>query len=59
MLLLCLEATLFPVSLTEGSQFDMLIGLEHMVPDCGLNRKLMTDENNWIYSVEFSGILHL
>jgi hypothetical protein len=44
----CLEATLFPVSLTEGSQFDMLIGLKHMVPDCGLNHKLMTDENNWI-----------
>jgi hypothetical protein len=44
----CLEAILFPVSLTEGSQFDMLIGLEHMVPDCGLNHELMTDENNWI-----------
>jgi hypothetical protein len=30
----------FPVALTEGSQFDMLIGLEHMVLECGLNPKL-------------------
>jgi hypothetical protein len=42
----CLEAVLFQVSLTEGSQFDMLIGLQHMVPDCGLYHKFMTDENN-------------
>jgi hypothetical protein len=54
-----LEAILFPVSLTEGSQFDMLIGLEHMLPGCGLNHKFMTDENNWIYSGELGKILHL
>jgi hypothetical protein len=55
----CLEAVLFPVSLTEGSQFDMLIGPEHMAPDCGLNHKLMTNENNWMYSGELGEILHL
>jgi len=54
----CLEAILFPVSLTEGSQFDMLIGPEHMVPDCCLNHKLMTDDN-WMYSGEFGEILGL
>jgi len=55
----CLEAIQFPVSLIEDSQFDILIGPEHMVPDCGLNHKLMTDENNWMYSGEFGEILGL
>ena len=55
----CLEAILFPVFLTEGSQFDMLIRLQHTVPDCGLNHKFMTDKNNWIYSGELGEILHL
>jgi len=55
----CPEAILFPVSLTEGSQFYMLIVPEHMAPDCGLNHKLMTDENNWMYSGEFGEILRL
>lgn len=33
----CLEEIIFPVALTEGSQFDMLIGLEHMVLKYGFN----------------------
>jgi hypothetical protein len=52
----CLEAILFPVPLTEGSQFDMLIGLEHLILDCGVNLTLKIRENNWIYSVELGVI---